>query len=116
MKRAVFAPQTEEAVRAVAPFYKRLGVFEGARVADFICDDPECLRLAAAFMCDYAESAETAMVSTCRILEYMAREAGCSVSSSVMYAEDLADGKGLDALRDAVGKAKVLYFFSSKRS
>ncbi|MFB6491192.1 MAG: RAD55 family ATPase [Thermoproteus sp. AZ2] len=111
MKRAVFAPQAEEAVRALAPFYKRLGIFEGARVADFICEDPECLRLAAAFMCDYAESAETAMVSTYRILEYMAREAGCSINSSVVSADDLADDKGLEALRDAVGKAKVLYFF-----
>ncbi|KUO86771.1 MAG: hypothetical protein AT715_08825 [Thermoproteus sp. JCHS_4] len=106
MRRVVFAAEAVEALAAARQDYARPGLLEGSRVADFVGQGPEDMALASAVLCDYAESAGTALIYTHRTIERFVK---CDVKRRLVPVDALADDRGLEALMDAVGDAKVAF-------
>ncbi|MGC9119048.1 MAG: RAD55 family ATPase [Thermoproteus sp.] len=112
MRRVVFVDEAVKAFAAARQDYTRPGLLEGSRVADFVGQGPEDAALAAALLCDYAESAKTALVYTNKTIERFVK---CDVGRSLIPVDALSDDKGLEALMDAIGDSKVAFLYGMEQ-
>lgn len=108
MRRVVFAEDVVKALATARQDYARPGLLEGSRVADFIGTSPEDVALAAALLCDYAESAKTVSIQMYPSVERFVK---CQVESLLLPIEELSDDRGLQRVRDAVRDAKVAFLY-----
>ena len=87
---------------------KRPGLVAGSRVAAFICNKPTCLRLSAAYLCDYLETTKVAVFSIYPYIGYVAKQMGCEVEEVVMPASKLGEDYVLEESLSKVGEASVV--------
>ncbi len=109
-KRVVFAEDVESLVRA-ALRRNRPGVRAGSRVGVFLCEHPICLRISAAYLCDYMDNAKVGVLSTYPYIGTAAAHMGCGVNEEVVPASALGEDLALEEALERIGDAAVVFLY-----
>jgi DNA repair protein RadA/Sms len=109
-KRVVFAEDVESLVRA-ALRRGRPGVRAGSRIGVFLCEHPICLRISAAYLCDYMDNAKVGVLSTYPYIGTAAAHMGCNVNEVLVPASALGEDLALEEALERIGDAAVVFLY-----
>jgi DNA repair protein RadA/Sms len=110
-RRVVFAEEVRNSLMRVAPGRARPGVLAGSRLGAFICEHPACLRISAAYLCDYLDNVKVGVVSTYRSIGAVAAQMGCGVEEVVVPASALGEDLPLEEALGRVGDVPVVFLY-----
>jgi KaiC/GvpD/RAD55 family RecA-like ATPase len=110
-KRVVFAEDVAESLVRAALRRGRPGVTAGSRVGVFLCEHPICLRISAAYLCDYMDNAKVGVLSTYPYIRTAAAHMGCGVNEEVVPASALGEDLALEEALERIGDAAVVFLY-----
>lgn len=110
-KRVVFAEDVAESLVRATLRRGRPGVRAGGRVGVFLCEHPICLRISAAYLCDYMDNAKVGVLSTYPYIGTAAAHMGCGVNEEVVPASALGEDLALEEALERIGDAAVVFLY-----
>jgi DNA repair protein RadA/Sms len=110
-KRVVFAEDVTESLVRAALRRGRPGVRAGGRVGVFLCEHPICLRISAAYLCDYMDNAKVGVLSTYPYIGTAAAHMGCNVNEVLVPASALGEDLALEEALERIGDAAVVFLY-----
>lgn len=110
-RRVAFSEEVAKSLGEHMPGVRRPGLLYNSRVAVYLCDHPKCLRLAAAYLCDYLDNVKVGVISTVRLIGLLARHFGCEVEEVVLPASALSEDYPLEEAVEKIRGAPVVSLY-----
>lgn len=110
-RRVVFAEEVVRSLARVTPGRGRPGVRAGSRVGAFVCEHPTCLRISAAYLCDYVDNVNVGVLSVYPYIGAVAAQMGCRVEEVVVPASALGEDLALEEALERIGDVPVVFIY-----